>query len=143
MLLALIVPGIALGIACIVAGYTVLRFTVYKLPITIAGLCLMIFFIYQYGRYNEITKNKIIVAALQMKLAEFREQASEVTIETVIKYVDRIKYVQKIKEVPVKVYITSESNDKCVIDSTTSNNIRMLLNSSNSGQVPGASKQKE
>lgn len=137
MLFTLIVPGIFVGIALLLAGkFLPDVFVQYKLPATLAGLALCIFFVFQSGRYNEYSKWKLEDAKQQVEIALLRAKSAEVNVEVVTKYVDKIKYVEKIKEVPVNVYVDKEADLRCVINPNTSDNIRMLINSSLEGKLP-------
>ena len=76
------------------------------------------------------------MAAARLEIAELKVQAGEVTFQTVTKYVDRIRVVEKIKEVKVIEYVSKEADAKCVIGVDTSDNIRLLLNNAAKGIVP-------
>lgn len=134
---AMIVPGIFLGVLCILgASYIPLVFSQYKIPIQVGGLILVIFFVFQSGRYSESIKYKEQALLDKVEISALKAKSSEITTETIIKYVDRIKIIDKIKEVPVNVYVTKEADSKCVIDATDFNNITKLLNSTASGGIP-------
>lgn len=135
---AMIVPGIFLGVLCILgASYIPLVFSQYKIPIQVGGLILVIFFVFQSGRYSESIKYKEQALLDKVEISALKAKSSEITTETIIKYVDRIKIIDKIKEVPVNVYVTKEADSKCVIDRTTSSNLTRLLNAASEGRVPG------
>lgn len=139
LLFTLIVPGLFAGIGLVVVGWFLPDILAqYKIPGILLGVFLVLFFTYQSGRYAEFTKNKIQILEQQAEIAKLNAKSGEVTIETIIEYRDKIKYVEKIKEVPINVYIPTEADRACHIDDITGRNIRMLINSSNKGELPSA-----
>jgi hypothetical protein len=139
VLFTLIVPGIFMGFVMLVgASFIPDIFKQYQLPAKLMGIVLILFFTFQSGRYNEVSKSKLATAELKAEIAALKGKRAEVTTEVVYKYIDRIKVITETKEVPVYVYVTSEADAKCVIDTFTSNNIRMLLNDSNKGLISRA-----
>ncbi len=138
LIFTLIVPGIFVGLGLLIFGnFLPSAFVQYKIPMIVTGIFLVLFFTYESGRYSEYSANKLKDAATKIELAELRAKAGEITVETIIEYKDRIKYVEKIKEVPIDVYIPKEANSACVINDVTGANIRMLINTSNQG-IPAA-----
>lgn len=136
---ALIVPGLFAGIGLLLAGkFLPDMFTQYKIPATILGLFLVVFFVFQSGRYNEFSKWKLKNSEQQVEIAMLKAKSAEINVEIITKYVDKIKYVDRIKEIKVYEFITKEADVQCVISPSTSDNIRMLVNSSIKGELPGS-----
>jgi len=136
-LFTLIVPGIALGLLAITISFFIpLSFIVYKVPLQIGGLILVMFFVFQSGRNTESVKYKTQALKDKVLISELSAKSSQITTDTIVKYVDRVKVVEKIKEVPVNVYVTKETDSKCVIDAVSSNSIARLLNAASEGRVP-------
>lgn len=81
--------------------------------------------------------------AYQMKQYELEQankqtEAAKVTVETVTKYVDRIKYVDKVQIVKIPVYINQVDDSKCQIN----NGAVTVINSSASNEpVPPPTEQ--
>lgn len=139
LLFTLIVPGLFAGFGLLLAGkFLPDLFSQYKLPATLAGALLVLLFTFEAGRYHEVSANALQIAQLNAQVAELKAKTAEVTVETVTKYVDKIKYVDRWKEVPVNVYIPKEADARCIINPDTASNIRMLYNSSNEGILPSA-----
>ena len=136
-LFTLIIPGILLGVALLVAATFIPTFlTGYKVPVQVLGLVLVVFFVFQTGRSVEVNKNAKAVLEAEAKIAK-RETASEkVNTETIIRYVDRVQVVNKIKEVPTNVYVTKETDRACSISAGDSLNVAIVLNDSVRGIVP-------
>ena len=79
------------------------------------------------------------VAAMQVEMAKREAEAANATIKTVTEYVDKVTVIKEkgdeiIKEVPI--YITKESDDKCVIP----NSFVMLHDSASKGEVPDSTR---
>lgn len=137
LIFAFIWPGILAGLILIVVSIFIPSiFATYKIPMQLLGCLLVIFFIFQSGRYSEFRKYKEEIAAANLEIATLTADANKISTEAVIKYVDKIKIVTKIKEIPTTIFVTKEADQKCVIDTTTSDNIKTLLNAAAIGQVP-------
>jgi hypothetical protein len=134
---AMIVPGISLGILSIIASIFIPPlFSKYKIPLQLGGLILIIFFVFQSGRYSESIKYKEQSLLDKVEISALKAKSAEINTETVIQYVDKIKIVEKIKEVKVNVYVTKEADSMCVIDPATGANITRLLNAAAVGKLP-------
>lgn len=136
-LFALVVPGIFFGVLMLLASAFIPDiFKQYKIPAQLTGIFLVLFFTYQGGRYSEYTTWKTKELELAAEIALYKSKSSEITVTTVTKYVDRIKEVEKIKEVPIYVYVPSKADAACIIDDATSDSIRLLFNSTIKGKFP-------
>jgi hypothetical protein len=123
----LIVPGLMAGVmAIIVSIFIPSLLSQYKLPLLAGGIVVVLFFTFYAGKYSEESKNAIQQA----------EMKAEINQEVVVKYVDKIKYVTKWKEVPINVYVPVKADAQCIIDSSTASNIRMLYTNSIKGDFP-------
>jgi len=133
-LFTMIIPGIMAGIALILcAGFLPL---VYKIPAQVLGLVLVVFFVFQSGRYFEVNKAEKAKLENALKVEKIEKAGEKINTETVIRYVDRVKIVEKIKEVKTNVYVTKETDNACVLDLGASRDIARLLNDSARGVVP-------
>lgn len=137
LLFTLIVPGIFAGLMLIMSAWFLPKiFAEYKIPAAILGLFLVLFFTFQSGRYQEVSKAEILINKQKAEIAVLQAKSSEVTIKTVVEYVDRIKYVDRLKEVPIEIYVTPKADSQCIIDDTTDRSIRVLYAASIKGIVP-------
>jgi hypothetical protein len=140
LIYSLIVPGIGIGVVLLlIAEFVPDWLKQYRIQAQLLGLIICIFFTFQSGREHEFDNQKLVLAEQKALVEQYKTKSGEVTIEVQTKYVDKIKYVERIKEVPVNVYVTKEADAKCVIDPVTSDGIRLLLDSSIAGQLPKAS----
>lgn len=136
-LFALVVPGIFVGFGLlVVAQFVPDILKQYKVPAQLGGIVLILFFTFQAGRYNEYTKWRLDQSVMQSEIAMYKSNATEISETVLTKYVDKIRYVEKIKEVPVNVYIPEKADQLCYISPVTSTNIRMFLNSAAEGKLP-------
>lgn len=108
----------------------------YKIPLYILGLGLIIFFIFQSGKSSENAKWKQKELEYQVEIAALQVESAKINTEIVVKYVDKIKIVEKIKEVPVIEYVDRVADAACVITDDTANKIRNLLNNAAIGKLP-------
>lgn len=134
-----IVPGLFAGVVLLGIGHFIPDlFAQYKVPAMLGGVALVLFFTFRLGSYTEANEYKMEKLEVQTEILKLQGKSKEINTETVIQYVDKIKYVDRIKEVPIDVYITKTDDKKCVIDPSTSDTIRMLINTSNQGKLPSA-----
>lgn len=139
---SLIIPGIMAGIGLmIVSTFLPSVLAKYKIAAQVLGLILVVFFVFQTGRYVEVNKAVKVELKAQVKDAERETKSEKVNTETVIRYVDRVKVVEKIREVKTNVYVTQETDRACVIGVGPSADIAILLNDSVRGIVPRAPRQ--
>jgi hypothetical protein len=141
-LFALIIPGLGFGVLLLMCQIFIpTTWMQYKLPLQVAGVVLVLFFTFQSGRYNEYSawKQKDLVA--QKEISDLKEklatESGKITVNTVTKYVDRIKYVTQWKEVQIEKFITKDADNKCIIDPDTAAKLRVLFAASAKGQLPG------
>ena len=140
LLFNLIIPGIGLGVLSLILSIFIpSTFAQYKIPLQVFGVVVFVFFMFTAGRLSEHKKYEAEAAALRLEIAVQTGLANAISTDVLVKYVDKIKIVEKIKEVKVIEYVTKEDDNACRIDPTTADRIRMLLDSSAKGQVPGTS----
>jgi len=124
-------------IAIIVSLYIPTVLSKYKIPLLLGGIVAVLFFTFYGGKYSEESKYKIEQAELRMQIAILEGKQAEVTHDVEIKYVDRVKEVEKIKveyqNVYVDRFITKEDDAKCVIN----NGFVRVHNSAAKGELPG------
>jgi hypothetical protein len=108
----------------------------YKLPLLAGGIVVVLFFTFYAGKYSEESKNAIQQAEMKAENSKLNAKSKEINQEVVVKYVDKIKYVTKWKEVPINVYVPVKADAQCIIDSSTASNIRMLYTNSIKGDFP-------
>ena len=136
---AFIYPGIILGVILLAASCfipTVME--QYKILMRVIGLVLIIFFVFQDGRMSESEKYEKQLAASEIKIADMEKRSAKINTQIVTEYVDRIKYVDKIKEIKTNVYITEKDDSACIISPDASDSIRLLINSAAKGRIPDA-----
>ena len=132
-------PGIILGIFLIVISYFIpIILEQYKLLVRTFGYVLLIFFVFQDGRMSESSKYEKQIAIAEKRITEMEKQSALVQTQIVTEYVDKIKYVHRIKEIKTNVYIKEKDDSACVISLDASNDIRMLINSASQGRLPDA-----
>ena len=140
LLFNLIIPGIGLGVLSLILSIFIpSTFAQYKIPLQVFGIVVFVFFMFTAGRLSEHKKYEAEAAALRLEIAVQTGLANAISTDVLVKYVDKIKIVEKIKEVPTYVYITKEADKNCRIDPATADGIRLLLDNAAKGQVPGTS----
>jgi len=137
IIFALITPGIVIG-ALMMFLQTLLPTPLiqWKMPLLIGGLCLVLFFTYEAGRSEEVEDVEQKNNAVLIEYYRNQEKKYVLVDKVITKYVDKVKVVERIKEVPVNVYVDKIADERCVIDSKTSDNIRTLWNNAADGQLP-------
>lgn len=137
LLFNLIIPGIGLGLlSLIISIFIPSTFAQYKIPLQVFGVVVFVFFMFTAGRLSEHKKYEAEAAALRLEIAVQTGLANAISTDVLVKYVDKIKIVEKIKEVPVETYVTSTDDAACKIDGPAAVRIRSLLDSAAKGQVP-------
>jgi hypothetical protein len=137
---SLIIPGISAGVILIVLSIFIPFFGTYKYPMRIFGAVLIVFFVFQSGRQTEIRIYTAKEIRTQLEIAELNIKSANITTKTVIQYVDKVKIVERIKEVPINVYVKSTDDKACVISPVASDNIVRLLNAASQGKLPDAAR---
>lgn len=86
--------------------------------ISMASVVLMLFSSYNLGILSEKRKYEYEIAQQKIYIAELEAKAAKETIKIVTEYVDKVKIIkekgEKIYE-QVPVYISKESDDKCIL----------------------------
>lgn len=137
ILFSLIIPCILLGAAMIFGSkFIPSLLPQYKLPLQIGGLVLVIFFVFQYGREWEFDKQKIQREADKLLIETLSTKSKDSGVKIQKIYVEKIRYVDKIKEVPVIEYVDKEADGKCVIEPSVGIGIAKLLNAAAAGKLP-------
>ena len=130
---AMIMPGIFLGILLLIVGsYIPTIFSQYKLPAQLSGVVLVLFFVFQAGRYHEHVAVKEQTLVNEVATQAFNAAAGEVKYKTVVEYKDKIKVVEKIKEIPIHIYVPGPADKSCKIDELAPN-LRKLIDSAAEG----------
>jgi hypothetical protein len=135
----LIIPGFLAGIISIIVSIFVPTFfPQYKYILQAVGAVLILVSTFMGGHWFAERSIAIERAEVQAENARLASKSTEATLTSTIQYIEKIKYVDRWKEVKTNVYITSEADQKCVIDPATRKSIRMLYNGSIQGLVPEA-----
>jgi hypothetical protein len=134
----LIIPGFLAGcIAILLSVFMPSLLTIYKMPVMLGGILLVLFFTFYGGKYTQEQSYKIENAELIAKVAEYKTESGKVTTVVETKYVDKVRVIEKIKiqykDVYVDKFITKEDDDRCVIN----NGFVVLHNQAASGNLPG------
>lgn len=109
----------------------------YKFALTPIAVILICFSTWSLGIKEEKHRYALEQEKQKVYIAELEKKASEKTVEVVTEYVDRVKVVKEKGETiyeKVPVYITKESDDKCVLP----NGFVVLHDSAVRNEVPNA-----
>ena len=106
---------IFLAIIMIIGGY-ILPLMQYKVPVQFAGIILLCFMVFLAGKGSERETWEAKNAELKLEIASLEAKSEKINTQTVIKYVDRIKYVDKINTVVTKEFIPAAADQKCEIN---------------------------
>lgn len=101
----------------------------YKIGLHIIFVLLLVFGVFFVGGISNEADWQLKVKQMETTIAKQELAASEVSNEVITKYIDRVKIVEgKTREIikKVPVYITKESDDKCIVN----NGFVVLHNSS-------------
>jgi hypothetical protein len=101
---ALVTPGIVLGLAAIAASLFLPSFA-YKIPAMAIGIGLVLFFTFYAGKEVENRKLQLVLTEQALEIASLEAAAANITTDTVVMYVDRVKTVEKIKTEFKTVYV--------------------------------------
>ena len=82
----------------------------------VASLAILVFLTFSYGRSYEEAKWKEQMAQAELKIKELEAKAPVITERVVTEYVDRIKYIDRIKIETVREYVSVENDAACVIN---------------------------
>ena len=135
MLYAFIGPGLLAGCSLMVVGKLLPNSLVqFKIPSILLGLFLTVFFIFYAGKYTEESKWKLREAEQLAAIQLLKANTSEVTVQIVTKYVDRVKLIEKEK----LIYANTQPwlNQTTVNSFPLPNGAIRLLDSAASGNVP-------
>jgi hypothetical protein len=110
----------------VVAGFVglaaslVLKFipfvSLYRLPIQVASIAILVFGVYMEGGIATQEKWEAKVAEAKLEVAKKETASAEATVQVVTKYINKVQIVKEkgndiIKQVPV--YITKDADAKC------------------------------
>ena len=102
------------------AASLVLKFipfvSLYRLPIQVASIAILVFGVYMEGGIATQEKWEARVAEVKLEMAKKETASAEVTTKVVTKYINKVQIVKEkgndiIKQVPV--YITKDADAKC------------------------------
>lgn len=113
----LLVIGIVLAI--ITTLFSRLIPAIYDLMVTIVMITCLSLGLISFGVQHEDAKYAKALADAKVAIANLQTQSAKITTQTVVQYVDRVKIVKEkgdVIEKKVPVYISSESDAKCVVD---------------------------
>lgn len=99
-------------------------------------LAAVIFGSYQFGKSNERASWELKMVEAELKIKELESRAPIITEKIVTEYVDRIKYIDRVKvEVAtIKEFVTVENDASCSIN----NGFVQLHNAAAAAEYPGA-----
>ncbi|CAB4130039.1 hypothetical protein UFOVP116_239 [uncultured Caudovirales phage] len=99
---AFITPGLFLGaIMILFSRFAPAALVQYKIPALFGGIFLVLFFTFYAGKYSEESKWKLQLAEQQAQIQALKAHSAEMSIQTVTKYIDRVKVIEKEKLVYV------------------------------------------
>lgn len=138
-LFAFVVPGLVIGSLSIFIGACLPSLlNKYKLVLIVSGVLVVLFFTFHAGRHREVIKYEQKILIQKVLIAELKTKSAKIETKVITEYVDKIKFVEKIKEVKTNVYVTQKDDSACVISADASADISRLLNSAGRGQLPPA-----
>ena len=121
------------------AASLVLKFipfvSLYRLPIQVASIAILVFGVYMEGGIATQEKWEARVAEVKLEMAKKETASAEVTTKVVTKYINKVQIVKEkgndiIKQVPV--YITKDADAKCDVPT----GFVMLHDSASRNEVP-------
>ena len=107
---------IFLAIVIIIAGY-ILPIAQYKIPLQFGGIVFLCMMVFVSGKGSERSVWETKNAELKLEIAYLEAKSEKVNTEIVVKYLDKIQYIDRINNVVTKEFITAESDKKCEINS--------------------------
>ena len=134
---AFITPGLFLGAALILFSRFIPNALIqFKIPALLIGILLVLFFTFYSGKYSEESKWKLQQAEQQAEIQALKAQSAEMSVQTVTKYIDRVKVIEKEKLIYANTtpWITQATIDTYPLP----NGAVRLLDSAASGSVPEA-----
>lgn len=133
---AMIVPGISLGVMCIIVSVFIPPvFQQYRIPLRVGGLILIVFFIFQSGRYSEAIKYKQKALEDAVEIQFYRAKSNEVSVEVITEFVEKTKNVDRWRDVYVDRWIPQTADEKCRINEIAPN-FRELHDAAAKGLTP-------
>lgn len=106
---------IFIAIITILAGY-LLPIPTYKIPLQFIGIILLTYMLFLTGKSSERAVWDANVAESKLELARMEAKSADVSTKVVIKYIDKIQYVDRIKTQVVHEYVTKENDEKCQVN---------------------------
>ena len=129
--------GIIIGCGLVLVSLIMpAAFYQYSVVSLIGGVLLIALCFFQYGRLVEVEKYEKQTLINNAHIAELETKSAVVDTKIITEYVDKIKYVDRIKEIKTDVYITKEDDSGCVISASTSDSITRMLNDASKGILP-------
>jgi hypothetical protein len=130
------------GLGGIIASF-VLKFipfvSIYKLPIQVGSLILLVFGVYMEGGVSNQEKWQAKVAEVKLEMAKKDTASAEATTKVITEYVTKIQVVREkgdtiVKQIPT--YITKDADAKCDV----SNSFVMLHDSASQNEIPDSTR---
>ena len=88
----------------------------YKIPVQVLLFAFCGYLLYASGETNANNRWKAKVAAVEQQIKILENKANTVTVQTVTKYVDKIKYVDRVQVQTVKEFVTVVDDSACRIN---------------------------
>jgi hypothetical protein len=130
-------PGLLTGVVLLIASKLLPPlFAQQKIAFLLAGFVLVLGFTFLAGKESEYSSHLIAIAETNAENARLSKKSADISTAAAIQYVEKIKYVDRWKEVKVDRYVTKDADNACVISDTTAANISGLYNDSIKGRVP-------
>jgi uncharacterized membrane protein len=135
----LIIPGIMAGSISILFSFFVPRqLAPYKMAFLIGGIVCVLFFTFYAGKKSEASVWEVKVLEQAVEIEQWKTASAQVTTETVTKYVDKVKTIEKVKTEYVTVYVDRVITPEIIRDYPLPNAFVRLHNAAASGELPDA-----
>ena len=107
---------IFISIVAILAGYFLPFFGQYRVAVQFVGIVLLSYMLFLSGKDSERDVWEEKMSEAKVEMANLRAASEKVNTQTIIKYVDKIKYVDRIKTQVVTEFITKENDAACTVN---------------------------
>ena len=101
---------IFISIVAILAGYFLPFFGQYRVAVQFVGIVLLSYMLFLSGKDSERDVWEEKMSEAKVEMANLRAASEKVNTQTIIKYVDKIKYVDRIKTQVVTEFVTKEND---------------------------------
>ena len=134
---AFITPGLFLGAALVLfSKFIPASLIQFKIPALLSGVLLVLFFTFYSGKYSEESRQRLQQAEAQAEIQALKAQSAELSVQTVTKYIDRVKVIEKEKLIYADT--TPWINQTTINSYPLPNGAIRLLDAAASGAVPEA-----